>query len=108
MKLLFAIIQDEDEKMLTKTLVEQDFNVTRISSSGGFLRSGNATLMIGVDKERLDTALSIIRAQSHRRKAMTAAAPLTSRGAEGAPMPMQVSVGGATVFLIDVEQFYKF
>lgn len=108
MKLLFAIIQDEDEKALTKALVQEDFSVTRISSSGGFLKSGNATLMIGVEKDRLDTALAIIKKRSHRRKAMIASPPISARSAEGAAMPMQVNVGGATVFLIDVEQFYKY
>ena len=60
MKLLFAIVQNDDQKSLTYALIEQNISVTRIASTGGFLRGGNSTLMIGVEPERLDETLSII------------------------------------------------
>ncbi|MDL2235527.1 cyclic-di-AMP receptor [Christensenellaceae bacterium OttesenSCG-928-L17] len=108
MKLLFAIVQNEDEKPLTAALVEHDISVTRVSSAGGFLRSGNATLMIGVDASRLQDTLDIIQSQSHRRKSMAAVPAFHTRGTEHAPMPMPITVGGATVFVVDVEAFHKF
>lgn len=108
MKLLFAIIQTEDEKPLTRALVEQDISVTRISSSGGFLHSGNATLMIGVEADRLQDALDIIKAKSHRRKTLTVTPSFSVRTGDQSPMTIPVNIGGATVFIVDVEQFHKF
>ncbi|MDL2217171.1 cyclic-di-AMP receptor [Christensenellaceae bacterium OttesenSCG-928-M15] len=108
MKLLFAIIQNEDEKKLTRALVEHDISVTRVSSSGGFLHSGNATLMIGVEKDRLEDVLDIIRKESHRRKSMVAAPAFPKASLEHTAQPMQVNVGGATIFMVDVEQFIRF
>lgn len=108
MKLLFAIIQNEDEKALTRELIEHDISVTRVSSSGGFLHSGNATLMIGVEADRLQDALDIIKAKSHRRKSLMPVPAFHARGAENVPTPLSVNVGGATVFVVDVEQFAKY
>ena len=108
MKLLFAIVQDEDAKRLTKVLVENDIRVTRVSSSGGFLKSGNSTLMIGVEKDRLQDALDIIKAQSHRRQSLTAAPPIATQTTDSVPIPIEVTVGGATVFQVDVEECFKF
>ncbi|MDL2217997.1 cyclic-di-AMP receptor [Christensenellaceae bacterium OttesenSCG-928-M15] len=108
MKLLFAIIQTEDEKVLTRELVEHSFSVTRVATSGGFLKSGNATLMIGVEKDCLEDALRIIKEKSHRRKSLMAAPPFPTHGVEHAPIPIEVNVGGATVFVVDVEQFHKY
>lgn len=107
MKLLFAIIQNEDEKALTRSLVEQDFSVTRISSSGGFLKSGNATLMIGVEDGRLPAVLAIVNEKSQRRNSLLAATDFPMKGG-GTPLPVEVEVGGATVFVVDVEAFHKF
>ncbi len=107
MKLLFAIVRNEDEKPLIRALVENELSVTRISSSGGFLRSGNATLMIGVEDERLGDALDVIKSASHRKtELITSYTPAT--GIEAVPMPISVNVGGATVFVVDIESFHKF
>jgi uncharacterized protein YaaQ len=58
MKLLFAIVQNDDQKALTNALVERSISVTRIASTGGFLRGGNTTLMIGVEADRLEETLA--------------------------------------------------
>ncbi len=108
MKLLFAIVQDEDAKNLTRALVQHEISVTRIASSGGFLRGGNTTLMIGVEKDRLEDALEIIKNKSSQRKSITTMSPGISQYVDSAPMTIEVTVGGATVFIVDVEQFYKF
>ena len=108
MKLLFAIIQKEDTRPLTRALIENDISVTRIASSGGFLSGGNTTLMIGVEKDRLETALKVIREKSSRRHSVAVPAAGMPQAMEGAAMPIQVMIGGATVFVLDVETFYKF
>ena len=106
MKLLFVIIQDDDAKPLMRALVEDHFSVTRISTTGGFLHSGNTTLLIGVEEDKVDQALKLIEQKSSRRRAITVA-PSALAG-QIAPMPIEVTVGGATVFLVDVEAFHKF
>ena len=107
MKLLFAIIQNDDKKALTRALIEHDISVTQISSSGGFLRGGNTTLMIGVPKEKLDVALETIKEHSSRRKIVTANATGIPHNVDSVSIPMSVTVGGATVFILEVEDFFR-
>lgn len=102
MKLLFAIIQNEDNKSLTRALIEKEISVTRISSTGGFLRGGNTTLMIGVPEEKLQTALDTIKEHSCRRQVVTAPAAGIPHNVDSIAMPLTVTVGGATVFILDV------
>lgn len=61
MKLIIAIIRDEDNDAVSKALTDKEFRVTFIASTGGFLRSGRSTLLVGVDDEQVDTALDVIR-----------------------------------------------
>jgi len=61
MKLIIAIIKDEDNDAVSKALTENEFRVTFIASTGGFLRSGRSTLLIGIEDEQVETALDIIR-----------------------------------------------
>ena len=108
MKLILAIIQDEDAHEVISALNDAKFQVTRLNTMGGFLRAGNTTLMTGVPAEKVEEALKIIEENS---KARTQHATLPS--AIGAMhgfllAPIEVKVGGATVFVLDVEQFYKF
>lgn len=109
MKMLFAFVQNDDVKPLTRELIKCDISVTRISSSGGFLSGGNSTLMIGVEDDQLQTALKVIEQQSHKR---TAAVPApifpTAQVGDGNILPINVTIGGATVFVIDVENLHKF
>ncbi|MDO4572487.1 MAG: cyclic-di-AMP receptor [Clostridia bacterium] len=108
MKLLFAIIQNDDTKPLTHALIDAGISVTRISSTGGFLSGGNTTLMIGVQDERLNDALEEIRAHSSRRQVTTIPSVGVPHSIDCAAMPVSVSVGGATVFILNVDQAVKF
>lgn len=107
MKLVFAIIQDDDCKPLTRELIDNNFSVTRISSSGGFLHRGNSTLMIGVQPEQLQQVLSIIENMSQRRK-VTTVVPSHAPSMDFVGTPIEVMIGGATVFVVDVEQSFKY
>lgn len=60
MKMIIAIIRDEDSENISSALVEADFRVTRIASTGGFLHHGNTTFMIGVSDDKVDQAVEII------------------------------------------------
>ena len=108
MKLLFAIVQNDDQKALTYALIERSISVTRIASTGGFLRGGNTTLMIGIESERLAETLEIIREHSRRRQLVTVPATGIPHNIDSVAMPMSVTVGGATVFILDVQDTYKF
>jgi uncharacterized protein YaaQ len=61
MKLIVAILRDEDTENVSRALVNASFRVTRIASTGGFLKHGNTTLVIGLDEDKVDTAFDIIR-----------------------------------------------
>ncbi|HWR23598.1 MAG TPA: cyclic-di-AMP receptor [Feifaniaceae bacterium] len=108
MKLLFAVVQDDDAKSLVKALVEHEVSVTRISSTGEFLRGGNTTLMIGVEDIRVAPTLDLIREHSSRREILTAASSvLPAMGVDAVHTPVRVTVGGATVFVVDAEKYLK-
>lgn len=61
MKLILAILRDEDTEPVSHGLIVAGFRVTRIASTGGFLRRGNATMMVGVEDEKLDQAIQVLR-----------------------------------------------
>lgn len=109
MKLIIAIIQDEDANRLVSELMNEGYGVTKLATTGGFLRSGNTTLLVGVDDERLDGCLHLIEKVCKSRKQI-AASPMAAGNIAGmyAHMPIEVTIGGATVFVVDVEQFHKY
>lgn len=108
MKLIIAVVQDEDSQKLISKLMKSGYGVTKLATTGGFLRSGNTTLLIGVDNEKLDSAMGIIESVCKSRK-QVATSPSPMAGATGmyVPYPVEVTVGGATIFVVDVEQFKK-
>jgi uncharacterized protein YaaQ len=106
MKLVLAVVQDSDAGRLIEYLTEKKFGVTKLSSTGGFLKSGNTTLMIGVDEERLDELMGIIEKICRPRKQVVTPFP-GGHGDAYVPYPIEVSVGGATVFVMNVERFEK-
>ena len=111
MKLLFAIVQNEDAKKLIRSLNAAGLMVTRISTTGGFLQGGNTTVMMGLDEERIDDALEIIKKEAKTRKEHTvapqAAIPGYSYTYTGST-PLQITVGGAVVFIVDVWRYEQF
>lgn len=110
MKLLIAIVQDEDTSRLMNKLMNEGFGATKLATTGGFLRSGNTTLLIGVDDEKVSTVMDIIERTCKSRKQMAPVhAPMSGSAGMYVPAyPVQVTVGGAIVFVMDVEQFHKF
>ena len=109
MKMIVAIVQDEDAGRLVSELMDHGFGVTKLATTGGFLRAGNSTLISGVADEKLDEALSIIEKTCKSREQITATTTHMSGGAGGVyvPYPIKVTVGGATVFVLEVSQFLK-
>ena len=111
MKLIIAIVQDEDASRLVNQLMKNGHGVTKLATTGGFLRTGNTTLLIGVDDEKMHTVMSIIEDVCKSRKQMTRApSPMGRMGGmpgSAASYPVEVTVGGATVFVLSVDQFIK-
>ena len=109
MKLIIAIVQDEDSSRLVANLMSEGYGVTKLATTGGFLKAGNTTLLVGVDDSRFDGCLAIIEKVCKSRKQI-ASSPVNMGGAAGmyAPYPIEVTVGGATVFVLTVDQFVKF
>ena len=108
MKLIIAIVQDEDASRLVSKLMTEGYGVTKLATTGGFLRAGNTTLLLGVDDEKFDGAMAVIEKVCKSRKQI-ATAPTSMTGVNGvySPYPIEVMVGGATVFVLSVDQFIK-
>lgn len=109
MKLIIAIVQDEDSSRVVSALMEEGLGVTKLATTGGFLRAGNTTLLIGVEDAKVEIALRVIERICKSRRQMTAATSTMMGSAGGAytNYPIEVTVGGATVFVLPVEQFIK-
>ncbi|MBU3806225.1 MAG: cyclic-di-AMP receptor [Candidatus Fournierella pullistercoris] len=106
MKLITAIVNKEDSKHVCNELIKAGFSVTRLSTTGGFLMAGNMTLMIGTEDEKVDSCIDLI-AQCCKKR--TEIVPSTTSYGMGVATayPLQVTVGGATVFVTNVERFEK-
>ena len=110
MKLMFAVIHDEDANKAVKKLNQNKLGVTKLSSSGGFLKNGNTTLMIGVEDERVEEVMKLLESECAKRTEVEIAAPYPPGGIpmlNYSNVPIKVEVGGATVFVVDVEEFRK-
>jgi len=105
MKLVIAIVHDEDSARLIVELGKNQISVTKLASTGGFLHSGNVTLMVGVEKEKVDFVIDIIKSKCKSRTELTSP-PSLNMGMTIA-WPVEVSVGGATIFVLDIDRFEK-
>lgn len=111
MKLVMAIVNGDDSKEVIKKLMHGSFQVTKLASSGGFLRAGNVTLLCGVNNERVDMCLGIIestcKAKKYSYKNMTPESSSLIGNNGLAVMPSEIVFGGATVFVLDIEKSVK-
>lgn len=106
MKLILAIVSNDDASAVSSSLNAEAYQVTRLATTGGFLREGNTTLIIGTDDEKVERAIEIIGQECKRR---TEIVPSTASYDLGhfASFPIEVQIGGATIFVLDVAQFLK-
>ena len=108
MKLIIAIIPDINCPNLMESLNKEGYYVTKLASTGGFLKSGNTTLMIGVDDEQVQTVVDVIRTKCEsRKKVMINPVPTVMDTKGAAPFPVEVDVGGATLFVLNIDKFEK-
>lgn len=110
-KLIMAVLQEEDYDETVSALNQHGFFVTKLSSSGGFLRKRNVTIMIGVEAKRYVELMDLLRGRAGKRKKIVYSAPniLPGGGVESVPaaIPVQVESGGVTVFTLSLEGLDK-
>ena len=109
MKLLVSIINHDDTYALTDALIHAGYDATIISTTGGFLREGNATILTGVEDEAIQEVLDIIRNKCRTRTRYVNPLPPSVECEQTILLePVEVQVGGAIVFVLDVERFERF
>ena len=107
-KLVVAIVHSEDAGALVSALLDKEFRATRLQSSGGFLKQSNATIILGVDDGDVDEVMGIVRTNcTSRTQVVNPMPPIMEPGEFFMPYPLEVEVGGATVFVLPVERFER-
>jgi uncharacterized protein YaaQ len=108
MKLVVAIVHNEDAGALVDALLEREHRATRLHSSGGFLKQSNTTVIVGADEAQVDEVIGIVRENCHARtQIVNPMPPIMEPGEFFMPYPLEVEVGGATVFVLPVERFER-
>lgn len=109
MKLIIAVVQDKDSNRLSNALVKAEYRATKLASTGGFLKAGNSTFLIGIDDDKIEDVLEIIKTNCQSREQLVApVSPMGGNADSYVPYPVEIQVGGATVFVVPVEQFEQF
>lgn len=109
MKLVMCIVQSDDAGRLLSILTGAGHGATRISTTGGFLRQGNATILVGVEEDQVPSVLQLIEENCCTRRArVSPLPPVMEPGETYLPAPVEVQVGGATVFVLEVSRFERF
>ena len=106
MKLIFAIVNNDDSSVVANKLTASGFSATKLATTGGFLKAGNTTFIVGTDDEKVDDVISIIKEHSKKRSQIMPATASITPGLFPS-VPVEVSVGGATILVIDVDRFEK-
>ena len=110
MKMVLAVIDKDDAPDVIASLSREGYSITRLSTTGGFLRAGNTTLVVGTDEEKVDEAIQLIKNSSRSRKQIIDTSSMGANNSMGGvymPYPVEVTVGGATIFVLDVDRFEK-
>jgi uncharacterized protein YaaQ len=109
MKLVITVVHDRDKNRITESLLRNGFKFTKIGSTGGFLREGNVTLLIGVEEEELEQCLQVIGDSCKTREQFVNVLPPDAAPVGTfMPSPVKVLVGGAVTFVVDVERFERY
>ena len=104
-----AIVQDKDSNRLANEFIDNNIRATKLSSTGGFLKAGNSTFIIGIEDERVQEALELIKKTCQSRKQYVSTPMSLDISLVGqVPYPVEVEVGGATVFVLPVEGFHQY
>jgi uncharacterized protein YaaQ len=108
MKLVISVVQDQDSGALMDALMDRGFRATKLATTGGFLRQGNTTLLIGVQDHEVEDVVDIVKSTCRSRMQMMPPITVVGRSTESyIGQPVEVPIGGATLFVLDVERFER-
>jgi uncharacterized protein YaaQ len=108
MKLVIAVVQDQDSGAVMDVLMDRGFRATKLATTGGFLRQGNTTLLIGVQDHEVEDVVEIVKSTCRSRMQMMPPITVVGRSTESyIGQPVEVPIGGATLFVLDVERFER-
>ena len=107
MKLILAIVNNDDSAVVASALTKEGFFVTKLSTTGGFLMVGNATLLIGTQDDKIERIKEILKKYCSTRKQLNRSSASFGKGLENDGLGDEVVVGGATFFVLNVEEFEK-
>lgn len=107
MKLVLAIVNNDDSSLASSALTEAGFSVTKLSTTGGFLMVGNSTLLIGTEDDAAPRVIEILKKYCTTRKQVPKLTASYGVGMNHMSVPSEVTVGGATIFVLDVDHMEK-
>lgn len=107
MKLVIGIVNSDDANDLISEITKASFQATKLSTSGGFLKLGNVTVLVGVDDEKVDEVVGIFNNCCSRRTQMVPTTPPYLGEGFVSAAPVEVTIGGATLFILDVDKMIK-
>lgn len=104
MKLVYAIVNNDDTYAVSRGLRKNNIRATKFATTGGFLQSGNTTFLICCKDEEVDIVIDVCKEFSKKRKQYVPSSTLMEAGGS-MPYPVEVTVGGATIFVTDIDRF---
>ncbi|NLP47746.1 MAG: transcriptional regulator [Clostridiales bacterium] len=107
MKLIIAIVNNDDSVKVISALTKEGFFSTKLSTTGGFLLAGNTTLLIGAEDDKVQRIKEIISGHSATREKNLPTSAALGRGLSPTDVNLKAKVKGATVFVLDVDSFEK-
>lgn len=107
MKLVLAIVNNDDSAIVSSALTHEGFFVTKLSTTGGFLMVGNTTLLIGTEDDKVEDICRVLSKYCASRKQINPTSNSFGRGLDNNGLPEDVIVGGATYFVLNVDSFGK-
>ena len=108
MKLVLAVVHNEDARVLIDALLAREYRATWLHSSGGFLKQSNATILVGVEEAQIDEVVGIVRENCRARtQTLSPIPPIMEPGEFFMPYPVEVEMGGAVVFVLPIDRFER-
>ncbi len=104
MKLVYAIVNNDDVYAVSKAFTKRGIRATKLASTGGFLMAGNTTFLICCEDSMVDTVIDTCREHCKKRKQYVPSSTVTESDL-GNPYPVEVKIGGATIFVTDINRF---
>lgn len=107
MKLVIGIVNSDDAGNLLSEITKASFQATKLSTSGGFLKMGNTTVLVGVEDDKVDDLVAVFKNCCSRRSQIVSSVPTYMGEGFINASPIEVTIGGATLFILDCDQFLK-